>query len=110
MRLTIEFAAAASGVLHHRHQRRLRRRQTGQSADGLSCSFSVPANASPRRAAPRSAPMRRKVLRELLRRQAAVGDVSDLRRRDSLDMQGETPSLASRHRATAARALSRVPQ
>ena len=49
MRLTIEIARrAAPGVLHRRHQRGLcRGGKTGRSADGLSCSFSVPAERSP---------------------------------------------------------------
>jgi hypothetical protein len=49
--------------------------KTGRTADGLSCSFSVPANASP---AARCAAIKRQcggVLRQHLRRQAVVGDV-----------------------------------
>jgi len=51
--------------------------KAGRSADGLSCSFSVPANA-PAAAALRRDPaaVRREILRQLLRRQDAVGDVS----------------------------------
>jgi len=42
--------------------------KAGRSADGLSCSFSVPANAPPAGAAPRSAGNAAEILRQLLRR------------------------------------------
>ena len=52
--------------------------KTGRTADGLSCAFSVPQERLARRALRRDqAAMRRKVLGELLRRQDAVGDVSE---------------------------------
>jgi hypothetical protein len=73
MRLIIEIAAAALLVFCISATSAA---AAGKSADGLSCSFSVPQGASPAVRCHRDqAAMRRKVLRQLLRRQAAVGDV-----------------------------------
>ena len=48
----------------------------GRSADGLSCTFSVPANASPAARCGAIRAMWRKIFGKLLQRQDAVGDVS----------------------------------
>ena len=78
MRLMIEIAAAALLVFCiSATSAAFAAGKAGRSADGLSCSFSVPANASPAaRCAAIKPAMRRKILRQLLRRQDAVGDVS----------------------------------
>ena len=78
MRLTIEIAAAALLLfcISASSAAFAAGSNAGRSADGLSCSFSVPQNASPAAALRRDPPaMRRKILCQLLRRQAAVGDV-----------------------------------
>ena len=80
MRLMIEIAAAALLVVCiSATGAAFAAGKAGKSADGLSCSFSVPAGASPAaRVRCDQAAMRRKVLRQLLRRQDAVGDVKAL--------------------------------
>ena len=77
MRLTIEITAAALLVFCiSATSAAFAAGKTGRSADGLSCSFSVREKCLPRRALRRDqAAVRRKILRQLLRRQAAVGDV-----------------------------------
>ena len=81
MRLTIEIAAAALLVvcISATSARLFAAGKAGRSADGLSCSLQRPRKALHRpRAVRRSeAAVRRKVLRQLLRRQAVVGDVKD---------------------------------
>ena len=73
MRLVIEIAAAALFVVCITvTSAAFAAGKSDRTADGLSCAFSVPQNASP---AARCAAVRRKVLCELLRGQAAVGDV-----------------------------------
>jgi hypothetical protein len=76
MRLTIEILAAALlAVLHHRHQRSVCRRQGRRRRPRLLIQGGE--KRIPRGALRRNPPtMRRKVLRELLWRQDAVGDVS----------------------------------
>ena len=79
MRLTIEIAAATLLVfcISATSAAFAAGGKAGKSADGLSCSFSVPDKRLARRALRRDPPaVRRKVLRQLLRRQAVVGDVS----------------------------------
>ena len=78
MRLTIEIAAAALLVFCiSATSAAFAAGKAGRSADGLSCAFSVREKRLARRALRRDPPaMRRKILRQLLRRQDAVGDVS----------------------------------
>ena len=77
MRLIIEIAAAdAFDVLHQRHQRRLRRGQGRQERRRLELLLQRRERRFARGALCRDqAAMRRKILRQLLRRQAVVGDV-----------------------------------
>jgi hypothetical protein len=76
MRLTIEIVAAALLVVCISATSAAF--AAGKSADGLSCSFSVAASCFACSALRGDqAAMRRKILRQLLRRQAAVGDVRD---------------------------------
>ena len=77
MRLMIEIAAAALLVFCiSATSAAFAAGKAGKSADGLSCSFSAANRRFARRALCRDqAAMRRKILRQLLRRQAAVGDV-----------------------------------
>jgi hypothetical protein len=73
MRLTIEIAAATLLVVCiSASHAAFAAGKTGRSADGLSCGFSVPQNATPVR---RCAAIKREILRELLRHEDAVGDV-----------------------------------
>ena len=83
MRLTIEIAAAALlVVLHQRHQRRLCRRQGRPQRRRLELLVQRPRQRLARRPLRLDqAAMRRKILRQLLRRQDAVGDVRAGRRR-----------------------------
>ena len=78
MRLMIEIAAAALLMFCiSATSAAFAAGKAGRSADGVSCSFSVPQNASPRRALRRDqASVRRKILRQLLRQpiRVAVGD------------------------------------
>jgi hypothetical protein len=77
MRLMIEIAAAALLVFCiSATSAAFAAGKPARSADGLSCSFSVPAGLARRALRCDQATMRRKILRQLLRRQAAVGDVS----------------------------------
>ena len=78
MKLMIEIAAAALLVVCiSATSAAFAAGKAGKSADGLGCSFSVAKNASPAaRCAAIKRAMRRKILRQLLRRQDAVGDVS----------------------------------
>ena len=82
MRLMIEIAAAALLVFCiSATSAAFAAGKAGRSADGLSCSFSVPAKRLARRALRRDqAAVRRKILRQLLRRQDAVGDVRGAQR------------------------------
>jgi hypothetical protein len=78
MRLIIEIAAAALLVccISASSAAFAAGGKIGRSADGLSCAFSVPANASPRGPLRRDqAAVWRKIFSKLLRRQDAVGDV-----------------------------------
>ena len=77
MRLIIEIAAAALLVVCiSATSAAFAAGKPGRSADGLGCSFSVRQGCLARRALCRDqAAMRRKVLRQLLRRQDGVGDV-----------------------------------
>ncbi len=75
MRLLIEIAAATLLVVCITATSAAQAAdRIGRSADGLSCGFSVPQNATAGRALRRhQAAMRRQILRECLRRQTAVG-------------------------------------
>ena len=74
MRLMIEIAAAALLVVCISASSAAF--AAGKSADGLSCSFSVPQCFARRPLRRDQAAVWRKILRQLLRRQDAVGDVS----------------------------------
>ena len=76
MRLTIEIVAAALLVVCiSATSAAFAAGKAARSADGVSCSFSVAQGASPAALCGDQAAVRRKVLRQLLRRQAVVGDV-----------------------------------
>jgi len=76
MRLTIEIVAAALLVVCiSATSAAFAAGKAARSADGVSCSFSVAQGASPASLCGDQAAVPRKVLRQLLRRQAVVGDV-----------------------------------
>jgi hypothetical protein len=82
MRLTIEIIAAALFGLHQRHQRGLRCRRQGGSQRRRPQLRVQRREKCFARGALRGdpPPMRRKILRQLLRRQDAVGDVRQRKR------------------------------
>ncbi|MET3314996.1 hypothetical protein ABIF41_006837 [Bradyrhizobium japonicum] len=79
MRLLIEIAAAALLVICIATSSAAFAAGKGRNADGLSCGFSLPQNATPATTLRRDqAPMRRQVLCECVRGQVGVG--GELRR------------------------------